>query len=160
VINLVVPPLRERKDDIPILIDYFLNKECKKKSIPLKTCTKRTLEKLMDYAWPGNIRELENEIERLVILTEAETKILPDLLSVRIREKTENSKSDMLKNPIKLKNAIEEIEKTIIFAGLKRNNWNKSKLAKELGISRAGLLIKVEKYNLDKRKLSQPNEAA
>jgi transcriptional regulator with PAS, ATPase and Fis domain len=155
VINLVVPPLRDRKEDIPILIDHFLARGCKEKSVKLKTLAKRAMERIYDYAWPGNIRELENEIERLIVLSGEDERISADLLSQRIREFGENAKVQGVRVAGKLKDALEELEKTMIREGLRRTNWNKSRLAKELGISRAGLIMKVEKYGLDKRKLAR-----
>ncbi len=159
VINIQVPSLRDRKEDIPVLVDHFLLKSCKEKEVPLKQVTARAMEKVFDYQWPGNIRELENEIERLVVLSGAEQKIGPELLSPRIREAAPSSGSGSgkginFKFAGKLKDAMEELEKTMIKEGLRRTKWNKSKLAKELGISRAGLIMKVEKYGLDKRKLA------
>lgn len=155
VINIHVPSLRDRKEDLPVLVDHFLIKSCKEKQTPLKQLTTRAMEKIFDYVWPGNIRELENEIERLVVLSGTETKIGPELLSPRIRDASSsggNSKNAQFKLAGRLKDALEELEKTMIKEGLRRNKWNKSKLAKELGISRAGLIMKVEKYGLDKRK--------
>lgn len=153
VINLGVPPLRDRKEDIPILIDHFLSRGCKEKNLPLKNFAKRTMEKIFDYNWPGNIRELENEVERLIVLS-GEDKVIPvELLSQRIRDQGDSIKIQGARVAGKLKDSLEELEKTMIKEGLKRTNWNKSRLAKELGISRAGLIMKVEKYNLDKRKI-------
>lgn len=160
VINAVVPPLRDRKEDIPILIDHFLTRGCKEKGVPLKALAKRAMEKIYDYAWPGNIRELENEIERLIVLAGDEQRIGAELLSQRIRDFGENSKVQGVRVAGKLKDALEELERTMIKEGLRRTNWNKSRLAKELGISRAGLIMKVEKYGLDKRKLARNGEAA
>lgn len=153
VINLVVPPLRDRKEDIPILVDHFLSRGCKEKGVALKSLAKRPMEKIFDYPWPGNIRELENEVERMIVLSGEEPRIGADLLSQRIREFGEASKVQGVRVAGKLKDALEELEKTMIREGLRRTNWNKSRLAKELGISRAGLIMKVEKYGLDKRKL-------
>jgi transcriptional regulator with PAS, ATPase and Fis domain len=153
VINLVVPPLRDRKEDIPILVDHFLSRNCKEKNLPLKQLAKRAMEKIFDYPWPGNIRELENEIERVTVLAGEEPRISADLLSQRIRDFGENTKVQGVRVAGKLKDALEELEKTMIKEGLRRTNWNKSRLAKELGISRAGLIMKVEKYGLDKRRL-------
>lgn len=153
VINLVVPPLRERKDDIPILVDHFMEKGCKEKNVPEKQLTKKTLERIFDYPWPGNIRELENEVERLIVLAGTDEKIQPEMLSQRIRDFIDRSKVQGARLGGKLKGSLEELEKTMIREGLRRTNWNKSKLAKELGISRAGLIHKVEKYQLDKRKI-------
>ncbi len=159
VINITVPPLRDRKEDIPILCDHFLLRCAQEKGIKPKLLTKRALEKIFDYPWPGNIRELENEMERVTVLAGAETKITVDMLSGRIREFGERSKVQGVRIQGKLRDALEELEREMIREGLKRTGWNKSRLAKELGISRAGLINKVEKYNLDKRKLlKKPNE--
>ncbi|MCA9523100.1 MAG: sigma 54-interacting transcriptional regulator, partial [Myxococcales bacterium] len=88
VINITLPPLRDRKDDVPLLVEYFLDRQARNKRARAKTLTKTTLEKLIDYHWPGNIRELENEIERLVVLAGEEHQITDDLLSPRIRQKS------------------------------------------------------------------------
>lgn len=155
VINITVPPLRDRKEDIPLLCEHFLNKTAQEKGIKPKILTKRALEKIFDYPWPGNIRELENEMERVTVLAGTETKITVDMLSGRIREFGERSKVQGVRIQGKLRDALEELEREMIREGLKRTGWNKSRLAKELGISRAGLINKVEKYNLDKRKLAK-----
>lgn len=155
VIHTVVPPLRERKEDIPLLVDHFLSRGCKEKNVPLKQLSKRSMEKIYDYVWPGNIRELENEIERLIVLSGDDKMVGPELLSQRIRDHGESAKVQGVRVAGKLKDALEELELTMIKEGLKRTGWNKSRLAKELGISRAGLIMKVEKYGLDKRKLAR-----
>lgn len=154
VINIHVPPLRERKEDIPILIEHFLE-AAQKTSSKKRIMSKRAMEKLLDYNWPGNVRELENEIERLIVLAGEETKITPDMLSGKIRNFGEKGKIQGLRVQGQLKDSLEELEREMIREGLKRTGWNKSKLAKELGISRAGLIMKVEKYGLDKRKLKR-----
>ncbi|MBK9040756.1 MAG: sigma 54-interacting transcriptional regulator [Bdellovibrionales bacterium] len=151
VINIRVPPLRERKEDIPFLAEFFLNKA--QNGEMKKTLTKRALEKLYDYAFPGNVRELQNEMERVVVLSGSETKITADMLSPKILEASEKGKIQGARVHGKLKDALEELEREMIREGLRRTGWNKSKLAKELGISRAGLIMKVEKYGLDKRKM-------
>lgn len=153
VINLRVPPLRERKEDIPLLIEHFLDKSSAEHKGAKKIVTKRALEKLFDYAWPGNIRELQNEIERLVVISGTEQKVTADMLSSRIMESSDKASVQGARVHGKLKDALEELEREMIREGLRRTGWNKSKLAKELGISRAGLIMKVEKYGLDKRKL-------
>jgi two-component system response regulator HupR/HoxA len=166
VINIQVPALRDRKEDLPVLVDHFMLKSCKEKEVPLKQITARAMEKVFDYQWPGNIRELENEVERLVVLSGADLKIGPELLSPRIRDAVSSGgggaggKSMSFKFNGKLKDAMEELERSMIKEGLRRTKWNKSKLAKELGISRAGLIMKVEKYGLDKRKLARDAELA
>lgn len=154
VINLRVPPLRERKEDIPLLAEYFLNKAQEgNPGSQRKILTKRALEKLYDYPWPGNVRELQNEMERLVVLSGTENKITADVLSPKMIEVGEKGKIQGARVHGKLKDALEDLEREMIKEGLRRTGWNKSKLAKELGISRAGLIMKVEKYGLDKRRL-------
>jgi transcriptional regulator with PAS, ATPase and Fis domain len=153
VINLRVPSLRERKEDIPLLAEYFLNKASETNHVARKSLTKRALEKLYDYPWPGNVRELQNEMERLVVLGGEDTKINPESLSPKIMDLGEKTKTQGSRLQGKLKDALEELERDMIREGLRRTGWNKSKLAKELGISRAGLIMKVEKYALDKRKI-------
>ena len=162
VINVALPPLRERSEDIPVLMDFFLQKRCEEAGVPLKTFSKKCLEKMLDHQWPGNVRELQNEVERLVVLAGEDKTITPDMLSARILESGESHShshshsggGSFLKGVNtngSLKDALEELEILMIREGLKRCGFNKSKLAKELGISRAGLIMKVEKYGLDKR---------
>jgi transcriptional regulator with GAF, ATPase, and Fis domain len=154
VINLAVPALRERKEDIPFLAEYFINRaQPDVDAAQKKILTKRALEKLYDYAWPGNVRELQNEMERLIVLAGPETKITADMLSPKILELGDKNKVQGARLHGKLKDALEDLEREMIKEGLRRTGWNKSKLAKELGISRAGLIMKVEKYGLDKRKM-------
>ncbi|OFZ25990.1 MAG: hypothetical protein A2381_09660 [Bdellovibrionales bacterium RIFOXYB1_FULL_37_110] len=155
VINITLPPLRDRKEDIHILIEHFLQKKCAESGMAPKRLSKNTLEKIMDYMWPGNVRELENEIERLVVLAGSEQIITPDHLSPRIIDSVtpvSASGNRGIDTNGNLKDALEDLEAIMIREGLKRCNFNKSKLAKELGISRASLIMKVEKYELDKRK--------
>src|SRR5690606_31157174 len=166
VINVALPPLRERQEDIPVLMDFFLQKRCEEAGLPLKTFSKKCLEKMLDHQWPGNVRELQNEVERLVVLAGDDKTITPDMLSARILESGEShghshshsGGGSFLKGVNtngSLKDALEELEIIMIREGLKRTGFNKSKLSKELGISRAGLIMKVEKYGLDKRAVAR-----
>ena len=155
VINIRVPPLRERKEDIPLLAEFFLSKAQENSGAARKVLTKRALEKLYDYAWPGNVRELQNEMERVVVLVGDERNIAPEMFSSKVIEAAEKSKVQGARLEGKLKDALEDLERDMIREGLRRTGWNKSKLAKELGISRAGLIMKVEKYGLDKRKMNR-----
>ena len=157
VINVSLPSLRERADDISILMDHFLKKRCDEMGLPLKSFARNCTEKMLDYHWPGNVRELENEIERLVVLAGEDKMIGPELLSPRILDAVKRPEASSLgvegiDTNGKLKDALERLEKMMIQEGLRRCKFNKSKLSKELGISRASLIAKVEKYNLDKRK--------
>jgi transcriptional regulator with PAS, ATPase and Fis domain len=150
VINIVVPPLRDRKEDIPLLVDHFLEKFAKEANIQKKSMEKECLNRLLDHTWPGNVRELENEVERLCVLAGEEKSLSADLLSNHIQQNAKSQYPGLRVNG-KLKDSIEELEKQLIVEGLERTGWNKSRLAKELGISRAGLIMKVEKYGLEKR---------
>lgn len=153
VINVLVPGLRDRKDDIPLLVEHFLNKFAKASNTPKKAISKDCLERLMDHDWPGNVRELENEVERLCVLAGDLKEMGGELLSQRIKDSTKK-KFPGLRISGNLKDSLEDMEKAMILEGLERNGWNKSRLAKELGISRAGLITKVQKYGLEKRKSS------
>ncbi|MBP9681651.1 MAG: sigma 54-interacting transcriptional regulator [Bacteriovorax sp.] len=153
VININIPALRERHEDIPLLMDYFLKKRCDEAGKAMKSIAKKCMEKMLDYPWPGNVRELENEVERLVVLSGDEKVIGPENLSPMIADwgvaaepafKGVNTEGT-------LREALEQLEIMMIREGLKRCNFNKSKLAKELDVSRASLIMKVEKYGLDKR---------
>ncbi len=154
VINISIPSLRERKEDISLLIDHFLSVKCGEIGKVIKVLSSACLEKILNYSWPGNVRQLENEVERLVVLSGDNKIVTPDLLSPTILEF--GSKIDSDKELVnlngKLKDALEEVEILMIREGLQRCGFNKTKLSKELGISRASLISKVEKYGLDKRK--------
>ena len=152
VINVIVPPLRERKEDLPLLIEHFTKRYAQSTNLPVKKPNNDCMEKILNYNWPGNVRELENEIERLCVLSGDDSHLDDAFLSPRIKEGT-GQKYPGYRIEGKLKDALEALEKRMILEGLKRTRWNKSRLAKELGISRAGLIMKVDKYGLDKRNL-------
>lgn len=148
VINISVPPLRKRSEDIPLLIDHFMNSAAKKKE-QKKSLSKECVNCLLNHSWPGNVRELENEIERLLVLSGNDEEISAALLSPRIREAPIENRINNHRGSLRA--AMEQLEKQLIKEGLERTNWNKSRLAKELDISRAGLVMKVKKYKLEKR---------
>jgi transcriptional regulator with PAS, ATPase and Fis domain len=153
VINVNLPALRERHEDVPLLMDFFLKKRCDESGKALKSFAKKCLEKMLDYNWPGNVRELENEVERLVVLSGDEKMIGPENLSPRIFEWGAGAEPAFkgVNTEGTLREALEQLEVMMIREGLKRCNFNKSKLAKELDVSRASLIMKVDKYGLDKR---------
>ncbi len=154
VINITVPSLRKRKEDIPMLIDHFLIQRAEhgvklgKGKQEVRKISKKAMRRLLEYDWPGNIRELENEIERLVVLAGDDEVITEEMLSTKILESSGRGDEARLKG--RLKDALEMVEKDMIADGLNRTNGNKTRLAKELGISRANLIMKVQKYNLDR----------
>ncbi|MDP8216688.1 MAG: sigma-54 dependent transcriptional regulator [Candidatus Kaelpia imicola] len=151
VIDIPIPPLKERKDDIPVLAEYFLRlytDKNDKKSI--KNIVPDTIKYFLEYDWPGNIRELEHEIERAVILSEG-SHILPSDLSEKIRSGGVNLKLEAVKDKT-LKGVVEIYEKRLLTEILYELKWNKSKVANLLGISRQALNKKIDKYDLDRRK--------
>ena len=109
------------------------------------------MQRLMGYAWPGNIRELENEIERLVVLAGDDKLIQDGLLSPRILSSEPDPRLDFMETPSSdLPGALETLERRMLLEGLRRTGWNKTRTARELGISRRNLIRKVERYELDK----------
>jgi two-component system response regulator HupR/HoxA len=151
VINLRVPPLRERREDIPLLVAKFLDDHAKTSRMTLKRLDPTASKIVESYDWPGNVRELQNEIERLFVLAGTDALITPDLISDRIRAgSVKVDKFPGLRVDGKLKDAIEDLERRLIFEALIREEWNKSRVAKKLGISRAGLIMKCEKYDISK----------
>ena len=152
VINVTVPPLRERKDDIKLLSDHFLMAYGKHVSKPAKTISTECMEVLMNYDWPGNVRELENEIERLCVLAGDDKEVTADCLSPRITNLVKSGSSGgTVKFAGSLKGTMEEVEKQMISEGLVKHRFNRSRLAKELGMSRASLISKISKYGLDEK---------
>lgn len=144
VIPIYLSKLKERKEDIPLLIDHFLTKYGLESGRGKKSVSKETLDLLMNYGWPGNIRELENVIERAVILCKDKI-IRPEYLPQNIKKEPKREPSIFIPDK-----QLEDVEKQYIYEVLKENNWNKSKSAKILGIERMTLYKKIKKYNLKK----------
>ncbi|MEW6455805.1 MAG: sigma 54-interacting transcriptional regulator [Acidobacteriota bacterium] len=145
-ININVPPLRERKEDIPLLVDFFLEKysnEFQKEKIYV---SQEALLYLKNYDWPGNIRELESEIRNSIIMLDPASSIISkDLLSEKILKK----KLDFsLSETHNFNEAKKMFEKNYILNILEKNNWNKKKTAEELKMTRQGLFKLLKKYNL------------
>ncbi len=152
VITINVPALKERKDDIPLLIEHFLqnaNQHTRKK---IKDIAKEALDVLVAYDWPGNIRELENVIERAVILSHGEVIVkedLPEYLLEGASSGLEAMVSNNISNGAKLlKEALKAPERDIIYSALEQANWNRKKTAENLGINRTTLYNKMKKYGL------------
>jgi DNA-binding NtrC family response regulator len=150
VITLHLPPLRERKEDIPLLVDYFLKKRARSKE-PIRIDPK-ALELLTKYDWPGNVRELENVIERAAILCQNNVIRVDDLaLPIGMRPLYDQTGvaaggTNILGTPVSLR----DVEKIHIDGVLKSVNWNKNMAAKILGISLKTLYTKIQQYNLTK----------
>ncbi|MDC0707194.1 sigma 54-interacting transcriptional regulator [Stigmatella sp. ncwal1] len=151
VIRLHLPPLRERREDLPVLIEHFLRKH-HREGQRARGLDPEALPLFNAYPWPGNIRELENEIERLLVLGGDREWLPADLISSRIRDAVMPGELSMsaLRATGKLPEAVEALEREMIQRGLARTQHNKSRLARELGISRSNLILKIARYGLDR----------
>jgi DNA-binding NtrC family response regulator len=138
-VEIHLPPLRERLDDIPALSEYFLGTYSTKYNKSLMNMTGPVIERLLKYDWPGNIRELQNVIEKAVILAEGKQLKSSDfMLTPTVKVKSDLSKTFNL----------EENEREVITRALNTFNWNMTKTARELGINRSTLYEKLKKYEL------------
>jgi len=149
VIPLVAPPLRRRKEDIPLLVQYFIDMFSKKNGYPKKHISDEAMRVLQAYDWPGNIRELGNIVERLMIMCMSEV-VQPGDLPQRILAPTSQIPFN-LESGVTLKELRENVEREYITATLKRNNWNISQAAKELDVDRTNLHKKINYYGLKER---------
>jgi len=147
VVPLYLPPLRERQEDIPLLIDHFLNKFCKMYKKKISSIKPNVLEAMFASPWKGNIRELGNILERGVLLAENETLTL-DCLNIECRPPA--GKDGSVDTPsLSLKQVVDEAEKKAIHQALRAANNNRSMAARLLGISRRAFYDKMTQYNLD-----------
>jgi DNA-binding NtrC family response regulator len=137
VIAFAMPPLRDRKEDIPLLCDHFLNRFAQETNKPVRKISRDAMDEMMVYDWPGNIRELENAIERAVVVGKGIQVELGDLPIVCIPD-----------GPKPSDHTLKAIEKSHIEQVLKENAWNISTCAKILGIDRSTLYSKIKRYQL------------
>ena len=154
VVPIVLPPLRDRREDIPLLLDHFIHKFNSENNKHVKGVSEESLAILMDYDWPGNVRELENLIERAVTLTSNEY-IQPDELPLSLIHlpEFESIRESVLGGRISLVEGEEKFEREIIQDALKKANYVQSHAADMLGISR-----RILKYKMDKLGISQFQE--
>lgn len=143
VVEIALPKLSDRIDDLPILVEHFCKFFGKKFKKKISGVSNEVLAKLMDYPWPGNVRELEHVIERAFVLCQGNM-ILMQHLPVEIRENS----GKLIQSPYVEKNVFIPQKGRVILDALKRARWNKSKAADILGISRQTLYRKIDKYNI------------
>lgn len=148
IISLHIPPLRERREDIPVLCEALLYKINRGLQLEVDGVSEEAMKLLVEYDWPGNVRELENILERSVNLMDDEGKILPDHLPVMVRRAT--NKKDPVKNEKtpELAGIMEDAEKQAIYKALESAGGNRSLAAKILGIHRSGFYQKLTKYQI------------
>ena len=141
VIPFFVPPLRERREDIPVLARYFMRVFSAEHGRSPKEFTSEALDTLVDYSWPGNVRELRNEIERLVIMVQDAAIQANDL---SLPNGTHAPRASTLHE------ARAQYEREFIISKLKENNWNVSQTARLLGLERSYLYRKMKAYGIEK----------
>jgi len=147
VIPIHLPPLRQRRNDIPLLLRHF----CSKHGAKNVTFDKQSLAALRDYAWPGNVRELENTVERLLILRNADMITLDDLPD-KIRSNSSapgaTAHAGRVVNLPDEGYSLEQLEREVVVQALERNAWNQTAAARFLRIPRHTLIYRMEKYEI------------
>jgi len=170
VINVLLPPLRERREDVPLLADFFLAREAKQTGSPQRPVSAEAQDVLLRYEWPGNVRELENEMQRAHALSKGEIK--PEHLSKGLVESANEPPPGGTQTGARIRSValqgrtlkeivaaeVDEIERLAIAEVLKRSRYKKSKAATILGISRPTLDAKIEKYGLTREAVLESQE--
>jgi len=155
VVNIVIPPLRERKEEIPIFVEYFLDKFSKKYGRKLTPISEKMMKIFEQYRWPGNVRELENAIQRIVVL--GGEKLIAEELSPSLREEsTQKPKESSRRRAWPTlrevhREAMIKAEREVIIKALGMTNWNRKKAAGLLNISYKALLYKIRECGLDNK---------
>ncbi len=151
IVTIIVPPLRERKEDIPLLVEHFIEKYNNRLALNIKSVSKSAMSYLEDYSWPGNVRDLENAIQSAMILVQDDT-IRVEELPLRIRGYPEISDEiDQSKKGLEdqVRELTNKIEKELIVKALEKCNQNRTNTAELLKISRKTLFNKMKLYGLE-----------
>ncbi|MBC8412154.1 MAG: nif-specific transcriptional activator NifA [Nitrospira sp.] len=159
VLPILLPPLRDRVEDIPLLLDFFL-RESNERNGKIMQFSRDAVEFLKGYIWPGNVREMQNLVERMVIITDHEICRVSDLPSVMIAEPERPAiqelphpvnisiKEDSPETPVNSKSSLKDREKEIVEAAMQRNGWVQARAARELGITQRQIGYKIKKYGI------------
>ena len=150
IIPLLLPPLRERREDIPALANHFLNMACEEHGRPLKTLTAQALERLTGLDWPGNIRQLRNVIERTALLCNEQE---VDACDLQLGSHPGPERPERRRYAVQLPEEgcdIEDIEEQLLQQALERTRWNQTRAARLLHMSRDQIRYKMAKYRLKK----------
>ncbi len=150
VISIQVPPLRDRKTDVPKLIEHFLNRFNEKMPRKVKAVSKEAVKLLIEYDWPGNVRELENVLERACILAQGDTLMADNFPEHMAQHKSSVNvtSTGSIVNGSPLKDVLREPERRVIMEALEQTGWNRKKAASMLNINRTTLYNKMRKHNL------------
>ncbi|PYS89650.1 MAG: DNA-binding response regulator [Acidobacteria bacterium] len=146
VLSIDVPPLRERREDIPVLIDYFLKKHTRNTSRLIRGLTPDARAVMLDYAWPGNVRQLESAIERAILLAENDLISVEDL-PLEVRQEARPATEGAFKLPAE-GISFEEFERNLILQAMERTDYNITKAAKLLGLTFRTLQYRLEKFGI------------
>ena len=148
IIPIVIPPLRNRRDDIPPLVDFFVAKHSANSHRKITGLTAGARNLIMSYCWPGNVRQLESAIERAILLCEG-TEIEVEDLPVEIRQEGTSAAAFNFKLPPE-GISFDDVERSLITQAMERTNWNITRAAKLLGLSFRTLQYRLEKFGLNR----------
>jgi transcriptional regulator with PAS, ATPase and Fis domain len=151
VIPINLPPLRERREDIPLLVQRFVEHFCDSHKLELKTVSPQVMKALMAYDWPGNVRQLENIVERMVALTGHRPAILPADLPEEISHRDTMNFVPLIEIPaegINFQDVVTDMERELILQSLRKTNGNKKLAAKLLNLKRTTLIEKIKRIGL------------
>jgi DNA-binding NtrC family response regulator len=148
VLSVDVPPLRERREDIPVLIDYFLKKHTRNTSRLVRGLAPDTRRMMLDYSWPGNVRQLESAIERAILLCESDLIQVEDL-PLEVRQESRPASEGAFKLPPE-GIAFEDVERDLIMQAMEQTDYNITKAAKLLGLTFRTLQYRLEKFGIKK----------
>ena len=147
VVTMPLPPLRERRNDIPLLVEHFLQKYESEFKGKVKYVAPETMDLLTSYNWPGNVRELENVIERAIVIGKTEGILVEDL-PLRIQKLASGTDLGMLSEKIPFEQRVENFEKKLIIDALEKASWIQTKAAELLGTNRSTIRYKMKKYGI------------
>lgn len=152
VFQIHLPPLSKRTEDIPLIVEHFMEKYCDENGIALKKIDSKAMEHLCARRWGGNIRELENAVERAVGICDSDTITIGDVESpFEVDTKTEKTSES---GPMNMDDMVAEYERGLLFKALERNHWKQNKAAEELGMSERSIWYKIKKLGINVRKNS------
>jgi two-component system response regulator AtoC len=148
VLPIAIPPLRDRREDVPLLIDHFVSRNNARFGTLIRGVDSEARRLLMEYAWPGNVRELENTIERAMVLAEKDI-IGADDLPERVREAKDPIQLHLTSGELSIKKTARVIEEILIRRALTKTKGNRTRAAEVLEISHRALLYKIKDYHID-----------
>ena len=149
VIPLHLPPLRERKSDIPELVVHFLEKKCGEMNVSLRRLTDEAVAALENYPWPGNVRELENVIERTIVLADGDEVGLHDLPLTFAEEEAREGMEQLPEGEVPLNKMLDDMERKLIVRAMDQAQQVKTRAAEILGVKTSALYYKLDKYGLE-----------